>query len=168
MTGLRVPGGTEPERLADNRPAERPLLTPDEDDDEHELPDETGGKANEQRLYQRHVLFASEAVLESGSHEPGQRRHGEGRGSPDGQDLQKRVLRNLDGVRRIAIDGGFFGSRRIHGVGRILLQLAELFKGRAGLILRAWTARGRKLTHADGTRADPPTVRVAVPELAGR
>ena len=61
-------------------------------------------------------------------------------------------LRNLDGVRRIAIDGGFFGSRRIHGVGQILLQLAELFKGRAGLIFVRGQLGGASYTPGRHTR----------------
>ena len=40
-SAARASWGAKPERLADRRPAERPLLAADEDRDENELPDET-------------------------------------------------------------------------------------------------------------------------------
>jgi hypothetical protein len=111
-SGTRASRSTEPERFPDDGPAKGSLLAPHEDDHEHELPDQPGHEADEQRLQDGHVFLAAEMILEGRSDEPGRRRHRERRGSPDGQHLQKRVLRNLDRGRSFGMRGGF---SRLHG-----------------------------------------------------
>src|SRR2546426_5693561 len=94
LRGLR--GGAEPERLAERRTAKTPLLASDEDDDEHELPDQTGRQTRDQRLCPRHVALPRKPVCDSGRDEPRQRRHRQRRGRPDRNDRAPPVLRNLD------------------------------------------------------------------------
>jgi hypothetical protein len=89
-------GGAKPERLADRRPAERPLLAADEDRDENELPDETEIKTHDQCLEHRHNAVAGEPVLERGRDEPGERCHRHRCGRPDGEDPAVPQLWNLD------------------------------------------------------------------------
>src|SRR5205823_6628136 len=66
----RAPRRAEPERLADGRPAEGPLLAPDKGGHEHELPDEPDREADVQRLEERDVAGSGELVLQSGRDEP--------------------------------------------------------------------------------------------------
>jgi hypothetical protein len=68
------------------------LLAPDEDDDEHELPDQVGREGEEQGLDERHVRRPVELVLDGRSDDPRQRPHREGCRCADGQDSQDRVL----------------------------------------------------------------------------
>jgi hypothetical protein len=80
-----------------------PLLAPDEDRDEDELPDEAYRERRDQRLRHRHVAVAAEPVLERGRDEPGERRHRQSRGRPDREDRASPVLRNLH-VRDRGVD----------------------------------------------------------------
>jgi hypothetical protein len=97
----RASRGAKPERLADRRPAERPLLAADEDRDENELPDESGGETHDQCLHHRHNAGAGEPISERGCDEPGEGCHRERGGRPHRQDVADSQLRNLD-----ARDGG--------------------------------------------------------------
>ncbi len=98
-----APGRTEPEYVANHRPAEGALLVPDEADDEDELPDQAGRQEQEQRLDQRHVPGAGEAVLDGRSDDPGEDAHREGRRRPDREDLGEGVL--LDACVAISLFG---------------------------------------------------------------
>jgi hypothetical protein len=63
---------------------------PREDQDQHELPDEPGGEADQQGLSQR--LVASELIPEPGSDDPRENPHRNGGCRPHREDLSERVL----------------------------------------------------------------------------
>src|SRR5437763_6479155 len=79
----RTARGTEPERLSQHRPAERPLLTPYEHHHEHELPDQPAGQRDDEGLRQR--PWAAEVMREPWRDEPGEQCHRESGRGPDGE-----------------------------------------------------------------------------------
>ena len=93
-SGLRILGWSQPEGVANARPLESTELPPDEDHDQHELPDEPRREADQQRSGQWFV--APELVFEPGSDDPGQDSHRDGGCCPHRKDLAGGVL--LDGL----------------------------------------------------------------------
>src|SRR3954447_18554206 len=90
LSGLWIPWGPQPQGVAHPWPFECSQLAPDEDQDQHELPDEARGEADEQGLSE--WLVAPELVSEQGSDDPGESPHRDGRRRPDPKDLGEGVL----------------------------------------------------------------------------
>jgi hypothetical protein len=86
----RVEGRKEPQGGAHAREAQRPLLAPDEDHGQDELPDEPNGEAQQQGLDERRL--DREQAPEQGGDDPREDGHRDGGRRPHREDLGERVL----------------------------------------------------------------------------
>jgi hypothetical protein len=87
-----TPGRPQPQRLTHARPLESAQLPPDQDQDQdqHELPDEPGGDADQERL--REWVITCELIPEPGSDDPCENPHRDGRTRPHREDLSEYCL----------------------------------------------------------------------------
>src|SRR4051794_8156194 len=145
----------QPQRLLEHRPAQRALLTPDQEHHQHELPDQPYGQRHDQGAAQR--AGAAQVVGDQRCDHPGEQRHGHRGGGPDAEDLPERVLRQLRAAgrsRRGWLGGGARCRDRGCGLHGMLLA------GRKGVV--------RNVLHPAGHAAAlPPRLPAAFAPRAG-